>query len=100
MTSAKMLDFWTPSPLSISHSRNLSVLSSAFQLTPIPSALSADVICERLLGVRWIAEVDGGACVDLESMERAKGALAIAHTIPTALLQTAVGQTGAENNRC
>ena len=43
MTFAKFLDFWTPPPLSLSHSRNLSVLSSRFDQPPsLP--LSADVI--------------------------------------------------------
>ena len=46
MTSAKIWDFWTP--LSLSHSRNLSVLLSAYE--PAPSSLSADVICEQPLG--------------------------------------------------
>ena len=41
----KNFGFLDRSPLSLSHSCNLSVVSSAFK--PIPSALSADVICER-----------------------------------------------------
>ena len=32
----KNSDFWTPSPLSLSCSRNLSVLLAAFELTPSP----------------------------------------------------------------
>ena len=34
VTSAKIWDFWTTSPLSLSYSRNLSVLSSALDPTP------------------------------------------------------------------
>ena len=46
----KNLGFLDPlSPLSLSHSRHLSVLSSAFEPTPLPHI--ADVICERPLSL-------------------------------------------------
>ena len=44
MTSTKFCAFWTPPPLSMYYSRNLSVLSQHFGLPPTPP--SADVICE------------------------------------------------------
>ena len=45
--------------------------------------------------VLCIAEMDGGACINLESMERAKGALALAGrlSIPRLLLVRRVPKT-------
>ena len=69
MMIATFLDFWTPStharaPLSLSHSRNLSVLSYAFGVPPSPSKCGHHMYMppetsRRRGGVEWICAVEG-----------------------------------------